>query len=61
VLLRWGLQHGCAVIPKSVHPRYIEQASPGALLCWQLSAADVAALDGMQDGTKFCWDASNIL
>lgn len=61
VLLRWGLQQGCAVIPKSVHPDRIQQASPDQLLGWELSAEDMAALDALEDGTKFCWDASRIL
>jgi diketogulonate reductase-like aldo/keto reductase len=63
VLLRWGLQQGCAVIPKSVHAEYIQQARPEALLGWQLSAEDMAALDALSEGgtTKFCWDASKIL
>ena len=61
VLLRWALQQGCAVIPKSVHPDRITQASPQALLSWQLSDADMAALNSLEDGTKFCWDASKIV
>lgn len=61
VLLRWGLQQGCAVIPKSVSPERIQQASPDQLLSWELSADDMAALDALEDGTKFCWDASKIL
>lgn len=61
VLLRWGLQQGCAVIPKSVHPDRIQQASPKELMSWQLSDADMAALDALEDGTKYCWDASKIL
>jgi diketogulonate reductase-like aldo/keto reductase len=61
VLLRWGLQQGCAVIPKSVNPERIQQASPDQLLSWELSAGDLAALDALEDGTKFCWDASKIL
>lgn len=61
VLLRWALQQGCAVIPKSVHPQYIQQYSPQQLLSWQLADADVAALNALEDGHKYCWDASNIL
>ncbi|KAF8067170.1 hypothetical protein HT031_002217 [Scenedesmus sp. PABB004] len=60
VLLRWGLQQGCAVIPKSVRPDRIEQASPAALTGWALSPADMDELDAMQDGHKFCWDAAGI-
>jgi diketogulonate reductase-like aldo/keto reductase len=61
VLLRWGLQQGCAVIPKSVHSSRIQQASPAQLLGWQLSQEDMSALNALEDGTKYCWDASDIL
>ncbi|KAF6255387.1 Aldo/keto reductase [Scenedesmus sp. NREL 46B-D3] len=61
VLLRWALQQGCAVIPKSVHPQYIQQHSPQQLLSWQLSDDDMAALSVLEDGHKYCWDASDIL
>lgn len=61
VLLRWALQHGAAVIPKSVHEQYIQQYSPQQLLSWRLSAADMAALDALEDGHKYCWDAAGIL
>eukprot|EP00775_Hariotina_reticulata_P004683 gene4683-4936_t len=60
VLLRWGSQQGCAVIPKSVHPEYIKQYGPEQLLTWQLSSGDMAALDGLEDGHKYCWDASDV-
>jgi diketogulonate reductase-like aldo/keto reductase len=55
VLLRWGLQ------PKSVHSSRIQQASPAQLLGWQLSQEDMSALNALEDGTKYCWDASDIL
>jgi diketogulonate reductase-like aldo/keto reductase len=61
VLLRWGLQQDCAVIPKSVHPDRIKAASPACLMGWELSAQDMAELDALEDGTKYCWDASRIL
>jgi diketogulonate reductase-like aldo/keto reductase len=61
VLLRWGLQSGCGVLPKSVHPEYIRQYEPGALLSWELSAEHMAQLDGLEDGHKYCWDASMIV
>ena len=61
VLLRWGIQSGCAVIPKSVHPGYIQQYAPDELLTWQLSAAHMVALDALEDGHKYCWDASGVV
>ncbi|GBF88570.1 glyoxal reductase-like [Raphidocelis subcapitata] len=63
VLLRWGLQQGCAVIPKSVRPERVREFAPAALLQgWELSAAQMGALDALAgDACKFCWDPSNIL
>ena len=60
VLLRWALDKGAAVLPKSVRPgRVAEQAEP-RLLGWSLSEAGTAALDAMEDGHKYCWDPSGI-
>lgn len=45
VLLRWGLQHGFAVIPKSVRPeRIVENAD---IFDFALDEADMATLDGL--------------
>ncbi|KAK9817953.1 hypothetical protein WJX72_004827 [[Myrmecia] bisecta] len=57
VLLRWGLQQGCAVLPKSVHQDYIAEFSEGKLLTWSLTDADMAELAALEDkGGKYCWD-----
>lgn len=62
VLLRWGLQQGCAVIPKSVHPGRVAEFAPHALLeGWELSEPQMAALAALEDGHKFCWDPEGIL
>jgi len=60
VLLRWGLQQGCAVIPKTVHESYIGQYSEEALLSWQLSDADMEELNALEDGHKYCWNPGPI-
>lgn len=61
VLLGWGLQSGAAVIPKSVSPARIAEFAPDALLSWELSGQQMAALDGLADGHKFCWDPTGIV
>ncbi|KAL0033110.1 hypothetical protein WJX79_004056 [Trebouxia sp. C0005] len=61
VLLRWGLQQGCAVIPKSLNKQHIDEASPSKLLSWELNQQQMQALDSMEDGHKYCWDPSTVL
>jgi len=58
VLLRWGLQKGCAVIPKAASPSHIIAAED--LLSWELPSDLEAKLDSLEDGTKYCWDPSGI-
>ena len=44
VLLRWALDRGCAVIPKSVRAERVAQASPAELLGWRLPS-DVSGVE----------------
>jgi diketogulonate reductase-like aldo/keto reductase len=63
VLLRWGLQKGAAVIPKSVQPARIAGFAPEALLAPGsfIPAQQMRELDGMEDGHKYCWDPTGIV
>jgi 2,5-diketo-D-gluconate reductase A len=45
VMLRWGLQHGFTVLPKSVHRERIIENSQ--IFEFELSAEEMAALDGL--------------
>src|SRR5207302_892570 len=47
VLLRWSLQHGLIVIPKSTHRKRIEENS--RVFDFALSAEDMAELDGLDE------------
>lgn len=63
VLLLWGLQRGCGVLPKSVRRERIEEAAPGRLAeLGELSPQALAALDALegQQSIKYCWDPSGI-
>ena len=64
VLLKWGLQQGCAVIPKSVSPSRIAQFSEQHLLApWSEQELQVLAqLDALGAAPqKFCWDPHGIV
>ncbi len=50
------------MIPKSVRPERIAEWREEALLGgWALGPGHMAALAGLDDGTKFCWDPSPVL
>ncbi len=53
VLLRWNVQRGVAVIPKSVKPARVE-ANVQQPLAFALSPEEVASLDALADDTRFC-------
>jgi diketogulonate reductase-like aldo/keto reductase len=50
VMLRWGLQHGRSVIPKSVRPERIAQNID--VFDFELSADEMAAIDGLDTGRR---------
>jgi len=54
VLLRWGLQSGMVVLPKTTHPE--RQAENLALFDLVLSAEQMARLDGLEEGLVTGWD-----
>lgn len=54
VLLRWGIQHGLVVIPKSVRPERIRENAD--LFGFALGPEDMAALDALDEGYRTSWD-----
>ena len=50
VMLRWGLQHGRSVIPKSTKPSRIAENID--VFDLELSAGEMAAIDGLDTGTR---------
>ena len=54
VLLRWGIQKGVVVLPKSVSPARI--AENAALFDFELDAAAMQALDGLEANLTTGWD-----
>ena len=54
VLLRWGLQHGLVVLPKSTKPARI--AENGALFDFALDDRAMKQLDALEEGLVTGWD-----
>ena len=50
VMLRWGLQHGRSVIPKSTKPSRIAENID--VFDFELSAEEMAAIDGLDTGRR---------
>ena len=50
VMLRWGLQHGRSVIPKSTKPHRIAENLD--VFDFELSAGELAAIDGLETGRR---------
>ena len=50
MLLRWGLQHGCSLLPKSC--REDRQRQNRDLWTFKLSPEDMAALDGLDSSEE---------
>jgi diketogulonate reductase-like aldo/keto reductase len=57
VLLRWGIQHGLVVLPKSSRAARIEENS--ALFDFELDPDSMAALDGLEEGLTTGWDPAS--
>jgi 2,5-diketo-D-gluconate reductase A len=57
VLLRWGVQQGYAVIPKSTNPLRIRQNAD--LFSFSLDDEDMAAIAGMDRGAGVAWSVGD--
>lgn len=57
MLIRWGLQKGFVVIPKSSKPRRIVENAD--VFDFELSAADMRVLDSFDENLRTCWDPTH--
>jgi methylglyoxal/glyoxal reductase len=57
IMIRWSLQHGLVVIPKSVRPERIKENSE--VFDFEISAADMDALDSLSEGLRTDWDPTD--
>jgi diketogulonate reductase-like aldo/keto reductase len=57
ILIRWTLQHEVVVIPKSSHrERILENAD---IYDFEISSADMAELDALDENLRLSWDPTN--
>jgi diketogulonate reductase-like aldo/keto reductase len=54
VLIRWGLQHGVLEIPKSVKAHRLHENAQ--VFDWEIDAADMVLLDGLNEDLHTSWD-----
>ena len=57
VMLRWGVQHGLVILPKSVHAERIDENAK--LFDFSLDAQQMAKMDALEEGTATGWDPRN--
>ncbi len=58
ILIRWGLQHDLVVIPKSVQPARIRENA--RVFDFELSRADMARLDALDERSHVAWDPDDL-
>jgi diketogulonate reductase-like aldo/keto reductase len=57
ILIRWALQHGLAVIPKSANRRRIFENAD--VFDFEITAEDMRILDRFNENFRTCWDPTN--
>jgi methylglyoxal/glyoxal reductase len=58
LMLRWGLQHGLVVIPKSATEERIRENSQ--IFDFEISAVDMKTLDSLNEGLRLNWDPTSV-
>jgi diketogulonate reductase-like aldo/keto reductase len=58
VLIRWCLQHGMAVLPKSVRRERIQENAD--VFDFQISDEDMKLLDNLNEDLRTCWDPTDV-
>jgi diketogulonate reductase-like aldo/keto reductase len=58
VLIRWSLQHGLVVIPKSIRPDRIRENA--AVFDFELNPDDMKRLDSLDESSHVAWDPEDL-
>ncbi len=59
IMIRWSLQHGLVVIPKSAQPERIKENPE--VFDFEISAADMARLDSIGENLHMDWDPTDAI
>ena len=57
VLIRWSLQHGCVVLPKSARKERIKENT--GVFDFELAPTDMSALDSLHEDYHVTWNPNN--
>jgi diketogulonate reductase-like aldo/keto reductase len=57
-MLRWGLQHGLVVIPKSTGEERIRENTQ--VFDFEISAEDMKSLDSLDEDLRLNWDPTSV-
>jgi diketogulonate reductase-like aldo/keto reductase len=57
ILIRWALEHGLVVLPKSTKPERIRENA--AVFDFEIEAEDLRILDGLDEGLTTGWDPTD--
>jgi methylglyoxal/glyoxal reductase len=57
IMIRWSLQHGLVVIPKSARPERIKENSE--VFDFEISSADMSRLDSLSEDLRTDWDPTD--
>ena len=67
VCIRWGMQQGFVMLPKSETPaRIAENFGEGAVFGWELTQEEISAIDGICTSkeawaqNKTCWTSDDV-
>lgn len=58
ILVRWAIEHGIVVIPKSVHKERI--AENASVFDFAIPPDELAKLDALDEGLRTCWDPTDV-
>lgn len=58
VLLRWSIQQGIGVIPKSVNPQHIKENI--AVFDFDLTLEQMATISDLHSGHHYCWNPEHV-